>query len=218
MKLEITKEEKEGLNNTFKNFNKRKTKEQTFYDLCFCICSPQTTFKNNIRVIAELKKKDFYTKDITNLQQILKPTRFYNNKTKYILEAKNKFEDIIGILWELRGNYHHMNIFEKAKFKRRWLVKYIKGLGMKTASHFLRNNGDKELAIIDTHIIKFLTSYDLPKNKRKDYSKIIQTKNGYELTEIAFKNIALINKLTTAELDLLIWIRYSKTPWNVIKY
>ena len=51
---------------------------------------------------------------------------------------------------------------------REWLVKNVKGLGYKEASHFLRNIGKSEdLAILDRHILKNLQDLkvinDIPK-------------------------------------------------------
>jgi len=50
--------------------------------------------------------------------------------------------------------------------KREWLVENVNGLGMKAASHFLRNLGNETFAIIDTHIIKFMNGAK-PRNKKE---------------------------------------------------
>ena len=39
---------------------------------------------------------------------------------------------------------------------RAWLVREVKGLGWKEASHFLRNIGFRDLAILDRHILRNL--------------------------------------------------------------
>ena len=45
----------------------------------------------------------------------------------------------------------HKNQFQK----RAWLVKNVKGMGLKEGSHFLRNTGiGSDLAILDRHILK----------------------------------------------------------------
>ena len=90
--------------------------------------------------------------------------------------------------------------------KREWLVKNIKGLGMKEASHFLRNIGYENLAIIDFHIIDLLTKYRLlekPKSKSltpKEYIKIEKI-----LEELAKK----VN-LSLGELDLYLWFEETR--------
>ncbi|MBC8489232.1 MAG: hypothetical protein H8D45_24690 [Bacteroidetes bacterium] len=77
------------------------------------------------------------------------------------------------------------DVFEK----RKWLVKNVKGIGFKEASHYLRNIGFVEnIAILDRHILKNLKIYnvinEIPKsltfgkyirieNKMKDFSREI---------------------------------------------
>ena len=81
---------------------------------------------------------------------------------------------------------------------REWLVKNVKGLGMKEASHFLRNIGFKDLAIIDFHIVDILVENKIinkPKNLNKEYIKI----------EEKLRGIAKKVKLSLAELDLYLW-------------
>ena len=82
---------------------------------------------------------------------------------------------------------------------RKWLVKNIKGIGYKEASHFLRNIGFKNIGIIDFHIIDLLTRFRLIKKPKtlgkKKYLEIEKT-----LKELSEKlNIGL------AKLDLYLW-------------
>ncbi|HIE41621.1 MAG TPA: hypothetical protein EYP80_03050 [Candidatus Aenigmarchaeota archaeon] len=83
--------------------------------------------------------------------------------------------------------------------KREWIIKNIKGLGYKEASHFLRNIGYKNLAIIDFHILDLLSRYNLiekPKTlSKKEYLKI----------ENLLKKLARKLKLSLAKLDLYLW-------------
>ena len=39
-----------------RQFRKTKKVKAIFYELCFCLCAPQTTFKNNIKVLESLKE------------------------------------------------------------------------------------------------------------------------------------------------------------------
>ena len=85
---------------------------------------------------------------------------------------------------------------------------------MKAASHFLRNLGNTEIAILDVHIIKFLNEYF------KDDLNITNIKNNahYEELEGWFQEAAGNYNLLCSELDLLIWKNYSGTDWDDIKY
>ncbi|MDD3245216.1 MAG: N-glycosylase, partial [Candidatus ainarchaeum sp.] len=83
--------------------------------------------------------------------------------------------------------------------KREWLVKNIKGLGYKEASHFLRNIGYKDLAIIDFHIIDILVD-----NKKIEKPKTITKAKYLEIENILRKLGKKVN-LSLAELDLYLW-------------
>jgi len=221
--MKVTRDDRVQLRNTLAGMTRRKTKRTIFYDLCFCICAPQTTFKSNIKVIQELKKSKFYEKPVDLfmgtfqkekdiLKQMLKPVRFYNNKARYLIGAKKDFDKVLDLIWKEHGDYCYLNK-DCGYDKREWLVKNVKGLGMKAASHFLRNLGYDALAIIDTHILKFMAEelgyYQYPKSMSIRY---------YKELEMDFQYIAGKMNLTTAELDALIWKEYSGTSWEDFKY
>ena len=94
-------------------------------------------------------------------------------------------------------------ILKKEKEPREWLVKNIKGLGYKESSHFLRNVGYDNYAILDRHILTLLS-----KEKIITPPKTL-TKNKYLEIENKLEKIAKKAKLTQAELDLYLW--YIKT-------
>ena len=82
---------------------------------------------------------------------------------------------------------------------REWLAKTIKGLGYKEASHFLRNIGFKNLAIIDFHIIDILEKFGIIQ-KPKTLSK----KKYIEIEQV-LKKIGECVNLDLDELDLYLW-------------
>ena len=86
---------------------------------------------------------------------------------------------------------------------REWLVKNIKGLGYKEASHFLRNVGYFDYSILDRHIINLMAD-----NGRIEKPKKIN-KKGYLEIEKEFRKIADEVKMSLGELDLYMW--YLKT-------
>jgi len=75
----------------------------------------------------------------------------------------------------------------------------VKGIGYKESSHFLRNVGFDDYAIIDFHIIDLLVKYQLIKRPKTI------TKNKYLEIEKILKKIAEKTNLTLAELDLYLW-------------
>lgn len=243
--MKITTEDRKQLKRVLKGLGRKKSKEDIFYDLCFCICAPQTTFKSNIKVIQELKDYNFYEKPIdlfmgtfqkekNKLKEILKPVRFYNNKARYLIGAKKNFNIImLHINIYLKGVNFKGDSEPESKRKhpgamRQYLVDEVKGLGMKAASHFLRNLGDNTLAIIDVHIIKFLAkeykdSAYFPKYYNMEelltlLRKMACFKTKYQILERLFQKSASNVNLTTAELDALVWKKYSNTDWEDFSY
>lgn len=115
--------------------------------------------------------------------------RFHNNKSKYIVEVRK-----------------HLDIktkLSKQTDKRNWLVKNIKGLGFKEASHFLRNTGTLDLAILDRHIINTMSEHKIIEKPKT------MTPKAYLSIEEKFNNLASKLNMSPAKLDLFIW--YMKT-------
>ena len=102
-----------------------------------------------------------------------------------------------GYIFQARENFRKINL--NSKTIREDLAENIKGLGMKEASHFLRNIGFKDFAIVDFHIIDILV-----KNKIIDRPKSL-TKNKYLEIEQILKGLADKLKMSLAELDLYLW-------------
>ena len=109
--------------------------------------------------------------------------RFYNKRAEYIIKAR-EFIDI---------KRHLKNKDDKKA--REFLVQSIKGLGWKEASHFLRNTGRKDVAIIDRHILRSMGFHDI---------KTLSEKKYFEIEE-KLEKIAEHAKLNLAELDLYLW-------------
>lgn len=93
--------------------------------------------------------------------------------------------------------------FEDSKEARAWLVENIKGFGWKEASHYLRNIGYFDLAIIDRHIINNLVEHkiiDLDPKKGL-------TKKRYLAVEKILDHLADELDMLPGELDLYMWYR-----------
>ena len=152
--------------------------DEYFKDLAFCLCTPQSKAKSCWLAVEELNRKDFDRSVVRNVLQ-KHGVRFCNNKSKYILEVRGK----------------------DLELDREWLVKNIKGLGMKEASHFLRNIGKgEELAILDRHILKNLVRLEVIDNIPNTLSK-----KKYLDIENKMKDFSKKIDIPLAHLDLLLW-------------
>ncbi len=143
----------------FKNIFEKGSEEDIFLELVFCILTPQSKAKTCWNAALDLKKNNFINcQDQKKISDIINNVRFKNNKARYIIESRNKFLDDnkdLKIKSIIRG---YNNILEL----RDWLVKNIKGIGYKEASHFLRNIGlGNNIAILDRHILKNLKLLNL---------------------------------------------------------
>jgi len=167
------------------------TGEGIFSELCFCILTANYTAEGGIRIQKDIGS-GFCTIDEARLAKKLKTLghRFPNARAKYIAEAR-KFRI------DLDENLRTCNSNEI----REWLVKNVKGLGYKESSHFLRNIGVTDLAIIDFHIIDILVKHKLIK---KPKSRALTKKKYLEIEKILAR-LASKAKINLAELDLYLW-------------
>ncbi|HIH52446.1 MAG TPA: N-glycosylase/DNA lyase [Nanoarchaeota archaeon] len=165
---------------------------EIFKELCFCLMTANFSAQGGIKIQKEIGD-EFLTLNEKKLSQKLTSLghRFPNTRAKYIVESRSKKNDLIELLIKIQDDL----------ILREWIVKNIKGLGMKEASHFLRNIGYKNLAIIDFHIIDLLVKYGLiekPRNKSLTPKRYLEIEN-------ALKKISKKTGLHLGELDLYLW-------------
>ncbi|MBT7903646.1 N-glycosylase/DNA lyase [Candidatus Woesearchaeota archaeon] len=163
---------------------------QIFLELCFCLMTANFQAEKSIQIQKEIGK-GFLTLSETQLAKKLKELghRFPNTRAKYIFEARKYLKVIKKKLLE----------FDSEIDARDWIRQNVKGVGMKESSHFLRNIGYKNLAILDFHIIDLLEREELIKRP-----KTITPKN-YLVIESVLLRLGEKSKLNMAELDLYLW-------------
>ncbi|MCW4050577.1 MAG: N-glycosylase/DNA lyase [Candidatus Bathyarchaeota archaeon] len=93
--------------------------------------------------------------------------------------------------------------FKDSREARVWLVENVKGIGWKEGSHYLRNVGYFDLAIIDRHIISNLMEHGLIGEEGR---KSITKKRYFQYEETLDKVAKMLNMLP-GELDLYLWYR-----------
>ena len=164
--------------------------ERIFEELCFCILTANCAAKRCIEVQKRINT-GFLKYSEEELRNKFKEYgyRFPNIRAKYIVEARNL---ILDIEKKINSNVDEMIL-------REWLAKTIKGLGYKEASHFLRNIGFKNIAIIDFHIIDILDKFGIIQKPKT------LTKKKYTEIEQVLKKIGERVNLDLDELDLYLW-------------
>jgi len=172
---------------------KNVTESDYFYEMCFCLLTPQSKAKNAVKAIEILKEKDFQNNPFNCASVLKHPNRyirFHNSKAKKLLDAIHTFPLVLEIIKSNSNNFD----------KRNKISDIVKGFGLKESSHFLRNIGFCELAILDRHILKHLLKHKVINEIPKTLSRKI-----YFDIEQKFLQFANQVQIPIDELDLLFW-------------
>jgi N-glycosylase/DNA lyase len=164
-----------------------------FYELIYCLLTPQSSAENALKVVQTLQEGGLKEKNIDPepfLRNKKSYIRFHKQKAKYIIEVKNQYPSI----------FKHLVDNKSSVDIRSWLVKNVRGLGWKEASHFLRNIGHRNLAILDRHILKNLLRLGIIKQLPRTL-----TANQYRSIEEKFQKFGTKIRIPIDELDLLFW-------------
>jgi N-glycosylase/DNA lyase len=179
----------------FKPFADIKVSEaDIFSETCFCILTANFKAETGIKIQTEVGIEGFRNYSLEELYNIFKKHghRFAMQRAERIVNLR----PLESFLQEIR-------YYDDGKKAREELVKKVKGYGYKEASHFLRNIGFEDVAIIDRHISRFLFENNLIKPRKTI------TKNVYLESESVLEKLCQELNLTQGELDLYIF--YIKT-------
>jgi len=162
---------------------------ELYKELCFCTLTANFDAEKSI-ALQQMVANGFIDLSKKELEGKLRKFGYrYPNRAAYIAESR-KFKDILRKV---------IFSFEDESKTREWLAKNIKGLGFKEASHFLRNVGFENLAIIDFHIVDLLVRHNLIEKPKT------MTKKRYLEIEEVLAGIAGKLEMNLAELDLYLW-------------
>jgi N-glycosylase/DNA lyase len=165
-----------------------------FYELAYCLLTPQSSAVHADRAVETLRSH-LFSEQGGNPEQLLRNPahyiRFHRTKARHLLLARAGFPAVLQALSNGRP----------AGEVREWLVKNVKGLGYKEATHFLRNIGKNNgLAILDRHILRNLKRYGSIRSVPKAL-----TRRKYLAIEQRFKAFSQQIGIPPDELDLLLW-------------
>ncbi len=184
----------EGRLNQFKELWKRKDDEAVLEELVFCLLTPQSKARTCWAAVERMVEKNVLSgKNKAAIEKELRGVRFHRNKARYIVEALGKFRET--------GIRKMVGEFKTAEEAREWVVKNVKGLGYKEASHFLRNIGfSDELAILDRHVLKNLKALGVIEEVPKSL-----TRKKYLEIEGKMREFSEKAKIKMGHLDLVLW-------------
>ncbi len=166
----------------------KKKEDEIFSELCFCLLTANFQADKCIRIQKEVGRGfDLFPED--KLAEVLKQAghRFWPQRASRIVKARECKQELCKMM---NPNGRQM---------REWLVENVHGLGMKEASHFLRNIGYKDVAIIDFHIIDLLVDSGLIERPKT------LTKKRYLEIEDVLSSLSKEVDLDLASLDLYLW-------------
>lgn len=169
--------------------------EELYYELAYCLLTPQSSAVNAALTVNALKKAEFLSREMDPVAIVSSRAhyiRFHNTKARHLEEAKRNFPVIAAKL--SNGS--------TGPELRDWLVEQVSGFGWKEASHFLRNIGHRDLAILDRHILRNLRRHGVIRSIPKSL-----TPKRYFAIEARFAAFASQIGISMDELDLLFWSR-----------
>ncbi|MBS3061893.1 MAG: N-glycosylase/DNA lyase [Candidatus Diapherotrites archaeon] len=178
---------------SFRGFSKKKDSEW-FSELCFCILAANAKGKIAFDIQQELGCAGLLEKKQSEIRRCIQRHRhrFHNNKSRFIVEAREyaKIKQQVVPIIESNGTM----------VARKWLVDHIPGFGYKEASHFLRNVGFFDLAILDRHILNLMHEHGLLFERPASL-----TPKKYLKIEAKFFELAKKTNLAPGELDMYLW-------------
>lgn len=167
-----------------------KDEGEQFSELCFCVLTANYTAEGGARIQSAMGNR-FETLSRAELAKALKALghRFPNTRAAFIAENQ-----------PLRTTLQQtLKCFRTGMEAREWLVDNVKGFGYKEASHFLRNTGCADVAIIDRHILRFLVREGLIEEPKS------LSRSRYLSIERLLRGIAAELGVSLSELDLYLW-------------
>ncbi len=161
-----------------------------FCEMCFCILTANFNGERTLKM-QEVIGTGFCTFDLQEMTDKLRELgyRFPNTRAQYIHEAQEKRDALANAIKTIKSEFD----------LREWIVKNVKGLGYKEASHFLRNIGYTDSAIIDFHIVDLLERQGCIERPKT------LTKRKYLEIESVLRGIGEQAGLNLSELDLYLW-------------
>lgn len=185
----------------FRRSYREGTDHDIFAELVFCLLTPQSKARLCWAKVGSLCDQDLLLRGgCSRLSKEIDPVRFKNNKARYIVEARRLFKKKGELLVK-----DTIDSFKGPYEAREWLVKNVRGMGYKEASHFLRNVGKgRELAILDRHVLKNLVILGVVNEEQELKTP---TRKGYLEIEERMSAFSRSIGIPMDHLDLILWCK-----------
>jgi len=167
-----------------------------FEELVFCLLTANYSAKGALACSAALNDGDAMGEgDLDQLRACLEHRhRFPSKRAEFILKAREHKGDLKKIITSQLSS----------QAARDWLVDNITGFGMKEASHFLRNIGYLDLAIVDKHIMSHMEETGIIEQRPATL-----TRKKYLEYEAILQKVAKMLDMPIGEMDLYLWAKKS---------
>src|SRR3989344_6288551 len=162
-----------------------RTFNDLFRELSFCLLTAGASAELGIKTINHIGDVIVTGNEQDIQKKLMEVYRFHTIRAGYIHNAREAFRQL---------NINHPEI-------RIQIVNNIKGIGMKEASHFLRNVGFKDYAIVDFHIVDILVDHGVIEKPKT------LTPNKYIEIENVLRKLAEATNTSLGELDLYLWYK-----------
>lgn len=166
-----------------------------FSELSFCVLTANWSAQGGIKAQNAIGN-GFISLPYEELEENLRKVghRFAPQRARFIVENRQKADMLFDI------------IQYPTKEARFYLVKNFKGIGWKEASHFLRNIGLLDVAILDKHILRLMHYYHMISELPKGW-----TQKRYETYEQLLVPISQETDMPLGEMDLYLWYAVKNT-------
>lgn len=162
-----------------------------FRELVLCVLTANSSFVSAYKVLGYVMEE--FDKGTYRFERVLEERgyRFYELKAKYL-------KNLVRYRGRVKSWIKPLADRSQA-LAREVLANEIYGIGMKEASHFLRNVGYFDLAIVDKHVMRFSINSGLVRPFKT------LTRSRYLEIERKLKELAYQLGMSVGILDLFIW-------------
>jgi len=189
-------EKKDAIRSRLRAFG-RVGEEEIFFELAYCLLTPQSSAVKSAAAVEELRRTRCFTRPARSAMILRRSgVRFHLTKASRLAAAARQLPELSAQLAS-GGSGEELRLY---------LVEAVNGLGWKEASHFLRNIGYRDLAILDRHILRNLRHHGVIAAV-----PAALTPRRYRVIENRFRHFSREAGITMDELDLLFWSRETGT-------